>query len=66
MIRTRAGCAPADRLYRLIEGDAPGFGMTAEEFLEIGLGAEGLPNELNDPPDERGNAQQAHQRKTNG
>jgi hypothetical protein len=40
----------------LIEEDAAGFGMTAEEFLEIGLGTEGLLNELNDPPDERGNA----------
>ena len=30
--------------------------MTAEEFLEAGLGAEGLLNELNDRPDERGNA----------
>jgi hypothetical protein len=51
-----AGCARADRLYRLIKEDAAGFGITAEEFLEIGLGAEGLLNELNDRPYERGNA----------
>jgi hypothetical protein len=40
----------------MIEEGAADFGMTAEEFIEVGLGAERLLNELNDPPDERGNA----------
>jgi hypothetical protein len=56
MISIAGRSAPADRLYRIVEERAADFGMTAKEFLEVGLGAEKLLNELNDPPDERGNA----------
>jgi hypothetical protein len=45
--------APAEDLYRRLEEQAAGFGMTAEEFLELGLAAERLLSELNDPPEER-------------
>ena len=52
MISIAGVSAPADYLYRRIEEEAAGFGITAEEFLEIGLGAAWLLSELNDQPEE--------------
>ena len=38
LIRIAGRSAPADYVYRMIEVKASGFGMTAEEFLELGIG----------------------------
>ena len=54
LIRIAGHSAPADFVYRMIEVKAAGFGMTAEEFLELGIGAERLLCEFNEPPDEPG------------
>jgi hypothetical protein len=52
LIRSAGLSAPADYVYRMIEVKASGFGMTAEEYLELRIGAIRLLSELNDPPEE--------------
>ena len=54
LIRIAGHSAPADFLYRMIEVKASRFSMTAEEFLELGIGAIRLLSEFHDPPEEPG------------